>query len=76
MLDPDYEAAGPFPTADWSVFVLPGYLEKMMMWMFQRRESYSILVHPNSGCEVEDHTDWASWSGQVWPLDATIFSHD
>ena len=33
MLDPDYEASGPFPTAEWSVFVLPGHLEKMMMWM-------------------------------------------
>ena len=33
FLDPDYEASGPFPTAEWAVFVLPGSLEKMTMWM-------------------------------------------
>ena len=66
MLDADVEPAGPFPTANWSVFVLAGHLEKMMMWMMQRKGDYSVLVHPNTGCEVEDHTDWAFWGGNQW----------
>ncbi len=33
-----------------------------------------ILVHPNSGCETEDHSSWALWGGHAWELDMTIFS--
>ena len=37
MLDPDLGPAGPFPTANWSVFVLPENLQPMMEWMMQNR---------------------------------------
>ena len=76
MLDPDYAPAGPFPVANWSVFVLPEEIEPMMQWMIQHRGAYSVLVHPNSGCELEDHSDWTLWSGASYPLDMTAFSHD
>ena len=76
ILDPDVGPAGPFPVANWSVFVLPEHLELMMAWMTQNRGRFSVLVHPNSGCEVEDHSDWTFWSGNPYPLDLTIFSHD
>ena len=76
ILDPDLGPAGPFPTANWSVFVLPEHLQPMMEWMMQNRGQFTVLVHPNSGCEVEDHSDWTFWSGQPYPLDMTIFSHD
>ena len=33
MLEPDTEPAGPFPVAEWSVFVLPDSLLPMMQWM-------------------------------------------
>lgn len=39
----------------------------------QNRGEFSIVVHPNTGYEYEDHSLWAMWSGQVWPLDMTIF---
>ena len=76
ILDPDEGPAGPFPVANWSVFVLPESLELMAAWMVQNRGRFSVLVHPNSGCEVEDHSDWTMWSGNPYPLDMTIFSHD
>ena len=46
------------------------------MWMMQRKGEFSVLVHPNSGCEIEDHSWWAYWGGAPWPLDLTIFSYD
>ena len=76
ILDADLEPAGPFPVANWSVFVLPEHLEPMMQWMYQHKSQFSILVHPNSGCEVWDHSDWTFWSGPQYVLDMTIFSHD
>eukprot|EP00350_Pseudokeronopsis_sp_OXSARD2_P001470 CAMPEP_0170565852 /NCGR_PEP_ID=MMETSP0211-20121228/79454_1 /TAXON_ID=311385 /ORGANISM="Pseudokeronopsis sp., Strain OXSARD2" /LENGTH=128 /DNA_ID=CAMNT_0010886837 /DNA_START=126 /DNA_END=512 /DNA_ORIENTATION=+ len=67
---------GPFPTAQWAVFVVPEDIAEFSWWIQQRRQEFSVLVHPNSGCEMEDHSDWAFWSGQAWPLDLTIMSHD
>ena len=76
ILDPDEGPAGPFPTAQWSVFVLPEHLGPMMGWIMQHKQEYSILIHTNSGCEVEDHSWWTVWGGQPWSLDLSIFSHD
>ena len=30
-------------------------------WIMQNRGDLDILVHPNSGAEVLDHTDWSLW---------------
>lgn len=32
-----------------------------------------MLLHPNTGYEYEDHSIWAMWAGQPWPLDMSIF---
>ena len=79
MLDPDYDPAGPFPVSNWSVYILPGpgsNLEPMMQWLVQNRGRFSVLVHPNTGCEMEDHSDWTFWSGPAYPLDLDFFTHD
>ncbi len=36
----------------------------------------SMLVHPNTGYEYEDHSIWAMWAGDVWPLDMSIFDKE
>ena len=45
-------------------------------WVMQRRRSLDVLVHPNTGCEAEDHTSWAIWGGQPWRLSLDYFYHD
>jgi hypothetical protein len=35
-----------------------------------------MLVHPNTGYEYEDHSIWAMWAGDVWPLDMSIFDKE
>ncbi len=42
--------------------------------VYVRVRASQILVHPNSGCETEDHSSWALWGGNRWELDMTIFS--
>ena len=32
-----------------------------------------MLLHPHSGYEYEDHSIWAMWTGEPWPLDMSIF---
>jgi aromatic ring-cleaving dioxygenase len=32
---------------------------KAVRWIMQNREDTDILVHPNTGYEIQDHSDWA-----------------
>ena len=76
MFHPYDEPTGPFPVAQWAVFVLPGSLLQMNQWITQNREGYSVFMHPNTGCMVEDHSDWGIWNGDPYPLDLTFFDKD
>ena len=71
---PDTGPAGPFVTAQYSFFVPRAWLTKTTTWMVEHRGNLDMLVHPNSGCEVEDHAQWSFWSGTKWELDLSIFS--
>jgi aromatic ring-cleaving dioxygenase len=76
MFEPDYQPVGPFVTAQWSVFFLPEDFNTVVPWIMQHRGKYDVLVHPNSGCEIEDHSWWAFWGGNPWPINLDAFSHD
>ena len=54
---------GPFPIGEWSMWFSNPYLGLVVSWFNQNREGFNVLYHPNSGCEYEDHTDWAIWIG-------------
>jgi hypothetical protein len=30
--------------------------------------SFDVVIHPNTGCEYEDHGKWNLWAGNVWQL--------
>lgn len=64
---------GPFVSGEWSIFIPLGYYDLVVPWMLQNRGEFSMIVHPNTGYEYEDHSIWAQWAGQPWPLDMTIF---
>jgi aromatic ring-cleaving dioxygenase len=50
----------------------------MILKIFQSKclGNLSLLVHPNTGYEYEDHSTWAMWAGQPWPLDMSIFDKE
>lgn len=74
---PDEQPAGPFLTAQYAFFIPKGYerFGETVHWIMQRRGSLDTFIHPNSGCEKLDHTEWGLWGGNKWELDASIFSH-
>jgi aromatic ring-cleaving dioxygenase len=76
MIEPDYEPYGPFITAQWSVFFLPKDFDTVVPWIMQHRGNYDVMVHPNTGCELEDHSDWAFWGGNSWPINMDALSDD
>jgi aromatic ring-cleaving dioxygenase len=65
---------GPFPIGEWSMFVPVHYYNRVVPWFVRHRGEFSLLVHPNTGCEYEDHGAWAQWSGDKWNMDFSIFT--
>ncbi|MFM7886275.1 MAG: DOPA 4,5-dioxygenase family protein, partial [Pseudanabaena sp.] len=38
--------------------------ERIVPWLLLNRQSLAILVHPNTGNAIADHTDHALWLGE------------
>jgi len=62
------EGMGPFPVANWIVLVTSDWLGDTVAWIQMNHGDFDVLIHPNTGCEVHDHTVYAIWIGNKWPL--------
>lgn len=64
---------GPHP--DWSCQLLVPHekLADVTRWLMLNRDGLVVLVHPETGNDLKDHTDHAMWMGAVRPLDVSIF---
>jgi len=65
-------AGGPFEGPNFSFFVSDKFLQLAMTWWQARRRymggELDILVHANSGCQLNDHTAFAMWMGTKWEM--------
>lgn len=68
--DGPYAGTGPFDLPNFSFFVPPALLHEVMTWWTQHRGTLSLLVHPNSGCQDNDHTQWPASIGQPTTMNA------
>jgi DOPA 4,5-dioxygenase len=64
---------GPHP--DWSCQLLVPHekFADVTSWLMLNRDGLVVLVHPETGNDLKDHTDHAMWMGAVRPLDVSIF---
>lgn len=64
---------GPHP--DWSCQLLVPHarLADVMRWLMLNRDGLVVLIHPETGDHLKDHSDHAVWMGAVRPLDLSIF---
>ena len=74
----DRDAAGPFNTPQGAFFVPEYRLREVLIFSIQHRSlsgnmPIDILIHPNTGCETEDHSVWALWNGNSWPINFDVF---
>jgi aromatic ring-cleaving dioxygenase len=76
MFEPDTQPVGPFLTAQWAIFVTNDLFSETVQWFTQHRGKYDVLIHPNSGCEIEDHSWWTIWAGNPWEINLDAMGHD
>ncbi|KAF3171938.1 hypothetical protein TWF225_009015 [Orbilia oligospora] len=64
---------GPHLTAMFEVNLFtPAQFGAFIPWLMLHRGPLSVLVHPNTGHELHDHTVGAVWLGEKLPLDVSI----
>ncbi|BEJ13216.1 hypothetical protein CspHIS471_0303900 [Cutaneotrichosporon sp. HIS471] len=61
----------PIPMFEINVFT-PAELGALFTWMMANRGPCSVLIHPNTGDEANDHTVRATWMGDKVPLDVDL----
>lgn len=64
---------GPHPK--WSCQILFGKKEfdSLIPWLDENRQDLSILVHAQTGNDLQDHTEFAYWLGEPIELNLAIF---
>jgi aromatic ring-cleaving dioxygenase len=55
---------GPHPKSMYQVSFAINQFDRIVPWLMLHRENLDILIHPNTGDEMADHTDYALWLGE------------
>ena len=62
------EPRGPHPVPQFNVIFEEPEFARLVPWLMLNREDLSVLVHPLSGDNYDDHTRYAMWLGTPVPL--------
>jgi DOPA 4,5-dioxygenase len=65
---------GPHTRSMYQVAFAPAELARLLPWLMLNRGSLDILVHPETGDDLADHTAHAAWLGQKLPLQLEAFA--
>jgi len=63
---------GPHPKSMYQVKFVPEQFGKLVPWLMLHREGLDVLVHPETGDAVRDHTDQALWLGEKLALNIEV----
>lgn len=60
---------GPHSKAMYQVAFLPNQFGNVVPWLMLNRGGLDILIHPETGDDVRDHTEHSLWLGKQLELD-------
>ncbi len=63
---------GPHTRAMYQVAFPPSLMPGLLSWLMLNRRGLSVLVHPETGHELADHTAHAAWLGEMLPLKTDV----
>jgi aromatic ring-cleaving dioxygenase len=59
---------GPHPRGSFQIAFGADQLAVVAPWLMLHRQGLTVLLHPETGDELLDHTAHAAWLGEVLPL--------
>ena len=65
---------GPHPRHSYQVHFRNDQLAPLIAWFTLNRGGLTVLMHPNTGQELEDHRDRAMWLGASETLDLSVLT--
>ena len=67
------QPVGPHPRPMYQVAFAADQFSLVVPWLMANREGLTILVHPDTGEHLADHSDRALWLGETLNLRLEIF---
>ncbi len=67
------EPVGPHPMSFYQVAFAPDVFAELVPWLALNREELQILVHPETGNDLADHSEHAMWLGDSLTLRLDVF---
>ena len=64
---------GPHPHWSYQVAFMPELIGEIIPYLMLNRSGLTILVHPETGNDLADHTEHAAWLGSSLPLNLEVF---
>lgn len=58
------QLVGPHTRSMYQVAFAVNQFERIVPWLLLNRQGLAVLVHPNTGNAIADHTDHALWLGE------------
>ncbi len=69
------EAVGPHTAAMYQVAFDKAAFQQFVPWLMLQRDGLSILVHPLTGDDYDDHAIFSLWLGPVLQLNLDVLRH-
>ena len=60
---------GPHPCWSYQVAFEPALFGEIVPWFALNRRGLVVFIHPRTGDDIADHTDYAIWLGEMPELD-------
>ena len=64
---------GPHPQAMYQIAFPRELLTEFLPWLMLNRDGLTVLLHPETGDDLADHTAHAAWLGAILPLRLEVF---
>lgn len=64
---------GPHPIGSCQVTVQKENFFEMTEWFLKNRQGFSVFIHPDTGDDYLDHTDYVMWIGSEHELNVEQF---
>lgn len=67
------QAIGPHPKWSCQLAFKPEVFGELIPWLALNRNALTVFIHPETGDDLKDHSEYAIWMGRVEKLNLEMF---
>jgi DOPA 4,5-dioxygenase len=67
------QLVGPHPKWSCQITFASKHFEQLVPWLDANRENLTVFIHPMTGNDLADHSQYATWLGESVELNLSIF---